>query len=338
MAGRLFVSQHTREAKVYVSRLLPEGAMQLLAKATEISEVRVNPRDRPATRRELREGIEWCDCLLCLLTDRIDAEAMDWGPNLRMIANYAVGYNNIDVEAATLRGIPVTNTPGVLTETAADLAWALIMACSRRVVESDTFLREGKFKGWGPLMYLGHDVHGKTLGIIGFGRIGYAVARRARGFDMRILYNGPRRADERLEKSVGAEYVDRKTLLKQADFVSLHPYLSPESTHLIGERELNHMKCTAYLINTSRGPVVDEQALVKALREGRIAGAGLDVFEDEPRTASGLTKCQNAVLLPHIASATVETRTAMGVLAASNIIDLLRGTRPRTVVNPEVLD
>ena len=311
--------------------------MQFLSASKVIGEVRVNPHDRVATRRELREGVEWCDCLLCLLTDRIDAEVMEWNPRLRIIANCAVGYDNIDIEAATARGIPVTNTPGVLTETTADLTWTLLMACARRLVEADGFMRRGRFRGWGPLMFLGHDIYGKTLGIVGFGRIGYAVARRARGFDMRILYHDLQRADERLEKSVGAEFVALDKLLQLSDFVSLHPYLSAESVHLIGERELRLMKPTAYLINTSRGAVVDETALVRALQEGWIAGAGLDVYENEPKMAPGLAMCRNAVLLPHIGSATVETRTAMGILAASNIIDLLEGRTPRSIVNPEVL-
>lgn len=324
-------------AKVYVSRLLPEAVMDFLRNSAEVVEVRVNPHDRVATRQELREGVEWCDCLLCLLTDTINAEVMDWNPQLRIIANYAVGFNNIDVAAATQRGIPVTNTPGVLTETSADLAWALILACARRVVEADAFLRAGKFTGWGPTMLLGQDVHGKTLGIVGLGRIGYAVARRAQGFNMRVLYASPRRADEAAEKSVNATWVSLESLLKESDFVSLHPYLSSETTHLIGENELRMMKETAYLINTSRGPVVDEKALVRALQEGWIAGAGLDVFEEEPALAPGLLECRNTVLLPHVASATIETRTAMGMIAASNIVALLQGKRPPNVVNPEVL-
>ncbi|MBI3923195.1 MAG: D-glycerate dehydrogenase [Armatimonadetes bacterium] len=326
-----------RGGKVYVTRRLPEGAMAVLEKAKEVAELRVNPYDRVATRRELKDGVQWCDCLLCLLTDRIDAELMDWNPGLLIIANYAVGFNNIDVTAATERRIPVTNTPGVLTETSADLAWALLMACARRVAEGDAMMRSGKFKGWGPLMLLGRDVYGKTLGLVGLGRIGYAMAKRAQGFDMRVLYTSPRRVDERLEKSVGAQYVDLRTILKESDFVSLHPYLDESTRHLIGERELKLMKSTAFLINTSRGPVVDENALVMALQEGWIAGAGLDVFEEEPKMAPGLAQCRNAVIVPHIASATIETRTAMGVIAASNIIAHLQGRRPPTIVNPEFL-
>lgn len=326
-----------RGAKVYVTRRLPEGAMALLEKAKEVAELRVNPYDRVATRRELKDGVQWCDCLLCLLTDKVDAELMDWNPSLRIIANYAVGFNNIDVAAATERRIPVTNTPGVLTETSADLAWALLMACARRVAEGDAMMRSGKFKGWGPLMLLGRDVYGKTLGLVGLGRIGYAMARRAQGFDMRVLYASPRRVDERLEKSVGARRMDLKTVLRESDFVSLHPYLNESTRHLIGERELKSMKSTAFLINTSRGPVVDEHALVTALQEGWIAGAGLDVFEEEPKMAPGLAQCRNAVIVPHIASATIETRTAMGVIAGSNIIAHLQGRRPPTIVNPEVL-
>lgn len=332
------MASRKRGAKVYVTRRLPEGAMALLEKAKEVAALRVNPYDRVATRRELKDGVQWCDCLLCLLTDKVDAELMDWNPGLRIIANYAVGFNNIDVAAATERRIPVTNTPGVLTETSADLAWALLMACARRVAEGDAMMRSGKFKGWGPLMLLGRDVYGKTLGLVGLGRIGYAMARRAQGFGMRVLYTSPRRVDERLEKSVGARYVDLRTVLKESDFVSLHPYLDASTRHLIGEAELKSMKSTAFLINTSRGPVVDEHALVTALQEGWIAGAGLDVFEEEPKMAPGLAQCRNAVIVPHIASATIETRTAMGVIAGSNIIAHLQGRRPPTIVNPEVLD
>lgn len=322
--------------KVYVTRLLPEGAMERLQTAPEIGELRVNTEDRVLTRQELIEAVRWCDALLCLLTDKIDAEVMDANPNLKIIANYAVGYDNIDVKEATKRKIPVTNTPGVLTETTADLTWALILAVARRIVGSDKFMRAGKFKGWSPTLLLGSDVYGKTLGIVGFGRIGYAVAKRALGFNMRILYYDIQRADERLEKSVGAEFVDLETLLKESDFVSLHPYLSPESYHLIDEPQLRMMKKTAFLINVSRGPVVNEKALVKALKEGWIAGAGLDVFEREPEIEPELAEMENVVIVPHIGSATVETRTKMGLIAAENVITVLRGQRPPNCVNPEI--
>ncbi|HID55069.1 TPA: D-glycerate dehydrogenase [Candidatus Poribacteria bacterium] len=321
--------------KVYVTRKLPQPAIDMLE---ERFEVEIYPEDRAIPREVLMEKVRGIDALLPLLTDKVDAEVMDSaGGSLKIIANYAVGYDNIDVEAATKRKIAVTNTPGVLTETTADMAWALMFAVARRVVEADKFTRAGKFKGWGPMMFLGGDVYGKTLGVVGVGRIGSAVAKRAKGFNMKVLYTDVRRNEE-IEREVGAKKVELDELLRESDFVTLHVPLMPSTRHLIGERELKLMKKTAYLINTSRGPVVDEKALVEALKEGDIAGAGLDVYEDEPDLAPGLADLDNVVLTPHIASASVETRTRMATLAAENIIAFFEGKRPPTIVNPEVLE
>jgi glyoxylate reductase len=319
--------------KILVTRNLPDKAMKLLY---ETYDVELNPWDRVMTEDELIEGIRDKQGLLCLLTDNISAEIMDEAKNLKVISNYAVGFNNIDVKAATERGIPVTNTPGVLTETTADLAWALLMATARRVVEADAFMRKGAYKGWGPMLFLGGDVYGKTLGLIGMGRIGSAVARRAVGFNMRILYYDMNRLPEDEEKTLNLEYADFDEILRSSDFVSLHVPLVPSTKHLIGTRELSLMKPTSYLINTSRGPVVDEKALVEALRSKKIAGAGLDVYENEPEMAPGLAQLESVVLLPHIASASVDTRTKMGTIAACNLMTGLAGELPANCVNPEV--
>jgi lactate dehydrogenase-like 2-hydroxyacid dehydrogenase len=295
-------------------------------------EVTVNPHDRVLTPDELMEGVRNADGLLCLLTDEITSRVMDANPNLKVISNYAVGFNNIDVSAATERGIPVTNTPGVLTDATADLAWALIMAVSRRIVEGDTYTREGRFVGWGPMLLLGSGVAGKTLGIVGMGRIGQAVARRATGFDMRILYHDIEPVAS-VEESYNARFVGLEELLQESDFVTLHAPLTDETRHMIGERELGLMRKTAYLINTARGPLVDEKALVEALKDGVIAGAGLDVYEDEPWLAPGLAKLPNAVLLPHLGSATLETRSKMAEMAAGNVLAALQGETPPNLVN-----
>lgn len=321
--------------RIYVTRALPQAGLDLLAGEYDVE---VNPHDRAATREELLAGIEGKDALLSLLTDTIDAEIMDAEPRLKVIANYAVGFNNIDVAAATERGILVTNTPGVLTETTADLAFALLMACARRVVEADGFMRAGKYKGWGPMLFLGSDVHGKTLGLVGFGRIGQAMAQRALGFGMRILYNDTKRAPEELEKAYCAKFRDLPDLLRESDFVSLHVPLMESTHHLISRAHLELMKRTAILINTSRGPVVDEKALVKAVQDGVIAGAGLDVFEREPQFEQGLERLANVVMVPHIASASVETRTKMATMAAENACAAIRGEMPPNIVNADVWD
>lgn len=320
--------------KVFVTRQLPEASLE---KLMEQFDVAVNSEDRVLTREELLKGVAGMDAVLCLLTDTIDAEVLEAaGPQCRIFANYAVGYNNIDVAAATKRGIIVTNTPDVLNDATADLAWALLFSVSRRVVESDRFARTGRFKGWGPMLLLGRDITGKKLGIVGAGRIGYNFAKKARGFDMEILYTSTK-PSAIMEKELGARYVDKETLLRESDFVSIHVPLTPDTKHYIGEKELKSMKRTAVLINTSRGPVVDEKALVRALEKGWIWGAGLDVFENEPEIDPGLIGLDNVVIVPHIASATIDTRTNMGLIAAGNIIKVLNGNDPDTCINPEVL-
>ncbi len=319
--------------KIYVTRRLPQPALDRIE---EVFAMDINPDDRVLTKAEIIENVRGQDALLCLLTDAIDAEIMDAETDLRVLSNYAVGYNNIDVDAATARMLPVTNTPGVLTETSADLAFTLILSVARRVAEADKFTRDGKFHGWGPMMLLGHDVYGKTLGIVGMGRIGLATARRARGFGMQVVYTS-RTAKPDAEQETGATRVELDELLAQSDFVSVHVALSEETTHMIGARELALMKQTAFLINTARGPVVDEAALVAALRDGGIAGAGLDVYEEEPALAPGLAACENTVLLPHVASATIETRTKMAMLAAENAIAVIEGRTPAHLVNPTAL-
>ncbi|MDP6482818.1 MAG: D-glycerate dehydrogenase [Nitrospinota bacterium] len=317
-----------------MTRRLPKAAMDRVRKAVN---AQVNPHDRPMTRRELLRGLKGKDGVLSLLNDRMDGEAMDAaGPALKVIANYAVGFNNIVVPDATGRGIVVTNTPEVLTETTADMAWSLIMAACRRIAEGDDFLRSGKPWDWAPLMMLGSDVHGKTLGILGLGRIGQGVARRARGFNMKVIYYDAFRQKPAVEKRLGVQYKRFDTVIKQADIITAHTPLMKETIHLINAKVLKAMKKTAYLVNTSRGPIVDEAALARALRRGDIAGAGIDVFEEEPKVHPELVKCRNAVITPHIASATIETRTAMGTLAASNLIAVLKGKKPPTPVNPEV--
>lgn len=321
--------------KVYITRRIPEPGIEMMAKEHEIE---VNPYDRVLTREELLKAVKGRDGILCLLTDKIDAEAFDAaGPQLKVVSNYAVGYDNIDVNEATRRRIVVTNTPGVLTETTADLAWTLIMSVARRIAEADKFTKAGKYEGWAPMLFLGQDVFGKTLGIVGMGRIGQAVARRAKGFNMKVLYNDIKRIPKELERELNTTFVSLDELLERSDFVSLHTFLSPETHHLINEVRLKKMKKTAYLINTSRGPVVDEAALVKALKEGWITGAGLDVYEFEPKLVPGLAECENAVILPHIASASVETRTKMATMAVENLLAVLANKRPPNPVNPEVL-
>ena len=275
--------------------------------------------------------------IVCQLTDRIDSAVMDAAPELAVIANVAVGFDNIDIAAATERGILVTNTPGVLTDTTADFAFALLMAAARRVPEADRFLRAGHWRQWQIDLMSGHDVHGHTLGILGIGRIGRGMAQRARGFDMQVLYHDAQRATPEAERDLGLVYVDRETLFRDSDFVSVHVPLTDETRHTVGASELALMKPTAILVNTSRGPVVDEAALVEALATGRIASAGLDVFEKEPTVHPGLLALDNVVLVPHIASASIKTRTRMCTMAAENAVAVLTGQPPPNPVNPEVL-
>jgi glyoxylate reductase len=317
--------------KVLVTRDLPGEAISRLR---EILQVDLPTPDEEIGRERLVEHLVDKQGLLCLLTDRIDAEVLANAPLLKAISVCAVGYNNVDVKEATQRGILVTNTPGVLRETTADLAWALLLAAARRIPEGDRMVRSGKFVGWSPSLLLGHDVHSKTLGIVGMGDIGTAVARRAAGFGMRILYHN--RSPSPLATEVGAEMVSLDHLLSNADFVSLHVPLNLSTRHLIGRRELDMMKPTAILINVSRGEVIDEAALVEALEKGRIAGAGLDVFENEPQLAPGLVGLENVVLAPHIGSASVETRERMANMAVRNMVDALEGRKPQHLVNPEV--
>jgi len=318
--------------RVFVTRKVPELGLKKLG---EKCEVETNPLDRALTKKEIIEGLRSKDALYCLLTDIIDEEIIISNPNLKVIANYAVGYENIDVKAATENRVAITNTPGVLTDTTADLTWSLILSVSRRITEADRFTRKGEFKGWDPLLFLGGDVYRKTLGIVGAGRIGTAVAKRSRGFEMKILYFDIR-ANKEIEKEVGAHRVSLVQLLKNSDFVSVHIPLSGETHHLIGEKEFELMKPNSYLINTSRGPIVDEKTLVRVLKQRRIAGAGLDVYEKEPKLTLGLTELDNVVLLPHIGSASHETRNQMALLAAENCLAVLEGKIPSHFVNPEV--
>jgi glyoxylate reductase len=300
-------------------------------------EADINIEDKPFDRQKLLDGIKDKEGLLSMITDTVDEEVLDRADHLKMIAQFGVGYNNIDIKAATTRGILVSNTPGVLTDATAELAFALILAISRRLVEGDRMTREGRFRCWAPMLFLGREVTGKTLGVIGMGKIGKAVAQRARCFNMPILYHNRSRMSKSEEKELTAKYVDMKTLLSQADFITLHVPLSDQTRHLIGSQELSLMKPTAYLINTSRGPVVDEQALLETLRNGRIGGAGLDVYENEPALTPGLVELENVILLPHVGSGTLETRFRMANMAAENLIAGLSGKVPPNLVNPEVL-
>ena len=320
--------------KVYVTRLLPEEAMERIR---SFCDTKVWEGEVPPGRQVLLEYVRDVEGLLCLLTDKVDAELMNKAPKLRVVSNYAVGYDNVDVVEATRRGIIVTNTPDVLTETAADLAFALMMAAARRIVEGDKLVRAGNWKTWGPLILLGQDIHGATLGIIGFGRIGRAVARRAQGFGMKSLYYDLRRADE-VEKELGVEYAEFERLLTESDFVTVHTNLTTETHNLIGAKELARMKKTAVLVNTARGPIVDNIALFEALRDRKIAFAALDVTEPEPIPSNHpLLSLSNVIITPHIASATVATRTKMGLMAADNLISGLKGQIPPNPVNPEIL-
>jgi len=321
-------------AKVLVTRRIPEAGLALLRDHVEVI---LNEADRPLTRAELLEGVREADGVLCLLNDRIDGEVMDAAARVRGFANHAVGFDNVDLAEASRRRLPVSNTPGVLTDATAEMAWTLLFAVARRIVESDRAMRSGRWGGWGPLQFIGGDVTGRTLGVVGAGRIGEAFALKSRGFAMPVLY-----ADERpspvLERELGARRVSLEELLGAADFVSVHVPLTPATRHLIDAAALARMKPTAYLVNTSRGPVVDEAALVEALRAGTLAGAGLDVYEDEPRMAPGLAALDNAVLAPHTGSATVTSRNNMALTAARNLIAMVAGERAPDCLNPEVYD
>ncbi|GJQ58925.1 MAG: D-glycerate dehydrogenase [Candidatus Scalindua sp. AMX11] len=320
---------------VYVTRKIPDDGISRLR--TICDTVEVNPHDRSLTYEELIVQTKGRSALLTMLSDKIDANLIQEARELRIIANYAVGYDNIDIDAATAKGIVVTNTPGVLTNSTADMAWALLFSAARKIVNGDTLTRTGMFRGWEPMLLLGGDLTGKTLGIIGAGRIGTAVALRSRGWDMKVLYTTQTSRNSILEETLHAKRVDLDTLLTESDFVSLNTRFSEETRHLIGASELSKMKPTAYLVNTARGAVIDETALVEALQNRQIAGAGLDVYEEEPILKPGLAELDNVVLAPHLGSATIETRAKMSLMAAEDIIAVINNQRPKNPVNPEAI-
>jgi len=321
--------------KVFITARLPR---EILAGIALEHSIEAYGEDPPIGRDEFLAGVEGKDGLLCTITDRVDSEVFERAPGLRIVANNGVGFDHIDIEAATRRGIPVTNTPGVLTDSTADLTFALMLAAARRVVEGDAITRSGKFRFWSPFHFLGRDISGSKLGIVGFGRIGRAVAKRAAGFDMEVLYfsRTPLKKDE--EEKLGVRFAPLDELLKESDFVSLHIPLSRDTRHLISERELAMMKDSACLINTARGPIVDEKALVEALRHRRIMAAALDVYENEPELSPGLTELDNVILMPHSGSATIQTRTRMALMAADNLLAALRGQRPPNCLNWDALN
>jgi len=319
---------------VLITRRLPAAPMAEILGRCDADVWEGPPEAIP--RDELLRRIDGKHGAVTLLTERVDAELLDAGEQLRIVANYAVGFDNIDAEECTRRGVMATNTPEVLTQTTADLAWALLMTAARRIAEGDRFLRSGTPWIWGPEMMLGRDVHDATIGIVGFGRIGQAVARRARGFGMRVVYFDLFRPPPEVEREHGAEFREFDDLLAEADFISIHVALTPETRHLFGTEQFRRMKPTAVIVNTSRGPVIDEGALAAALRGGEIFAAGLDVFEKEPEVHPELLELANAVVVPHLGSSTVATRDAMGMLAAENLIAALEGRRPPTLLNPEV--
>lgn len=319
-----------------VTRRLPQPALDRIAERCDMT---LYEGEDAMPRDQLLAQIAGKPGAVTLLTDTVDDEFLDAaGDQLVIVANYAVGFDNIDIAACSARGVMASNTPEVLTETTADTTWALMMAAARRIPEGDRFLRNRIPWTWGPMMMLGQDLHGKTLGIVGFGRIGHAMARRARGFGMTVIYFDVYRPAPELERELGAEYRELDDLLREADFITLHTNLTEETRHLINAERLQAMKPTAVIVNTSRGPVIDEAALAGALREGEIFAAGLDVFENEPDVHPDLLELANAVVIPHLGSATVDTRIAMGLLAADNLIAALSGERPPTLLNPEVYE
>ncbi len=312
--------------KVFITRRLPEEGLKILEDAK--IEYNIFPHsETPPTRQDIIKGVRGCDGLISLLSDTIGKEVLRSSERLRIVSQYAVGYNNIDIREAKRLGITVTNTPGVLTETTADLTFGLMLASARRIVESDKYTRAGRFKGWAPLLHLGEDVHGKTLGIVGAGRIGSAVARRAAGFGMAILYYNRSRNIE-FEKETGARYVSFDELLERSDFVTIHTPLTPETEGMFGAREFRRMKKTAIFINTARGKCMDEKALIEALRSGEILAAGLDVYENEPEITRGLAELDNVVMVAHIGSASRETRIKMAVIAVRNLVAFFEGREP----------
>ncbi|MDQ6766666.1 MAG: D-glycerate dehydrogenase [Candidatus Eremiobacteraeota bacterium] len=319
---------------VFVSREIPQSGLDLLRAHCDVT---VWPHDRAPTRDELIAQCQNKDALVCLLTEKVDAAVLTAAPTLKIVANIAVGFDNLDVAAGTAAGVVMSNTPGVLDDTTADLAFALLMTTARRLVEGDRMVRSGQWGGWGIMQLLGRDVHHASLGIVGFGRIGRGVARRARGFEMAVSYHDAVRAPVDVERELGVSYVPFEDLLRESDFISLHVPLMPQTHHLIDATALRAMKRSAIVINTSRGSVVDEAALVEALRKGVIAGAGLDVYEHEPALADGLAQLPNVVILPHIGSASIATRSKMAEIAAQNVIAFFQGRTPPTALNPDAL-
>ena len=312
---------------VTVTNIFPQGALDKLSSECDLKINRTS-----LTKEELKQKVSGSDAVISYLTDRIDQDIIDRGTKLKIIANYGAGFNNIDVTYASERGIWVTNTPNVLHETTADLTWAMILGAARRIVSADRYTREGKFQGWGAKLFLGGDVYEKTLGIIGLGEIGRSVARRAIGFNMRTLYHQRNRLPKEEEKKLNAEHVTFEQILRESDFLTLHVPLTEETEYMIGNDEIALMKKTAYLIHTARGKVIDDYALVAALREGRLAGAALDVYEAEPELTEGMRELDNLMILPHIGSASFETRDKMALLVADNILDALEGKTPRSLV------
>ena len=324
-------------AKVFVSRKLPGNALQPLLDSDH--EVTISEFDRPLKADEFLERAKGADAVLSFLTDKIDAEVIDAiGPQVKIFANYAVGFNNIKVDDATAKGVVIANTPSdEVNESVAEFAWSLMLALSRRVVEADEATRRGAYHGWEPSVFLGNNLVGKTLGIVGMGRIGSMTARRAQGWNMRVLYT-KRSRDEEAERELGVEFAELDTLLAESDFISLHVPLTDETRGMINKETLGKMKKGVILINTARGPVIHEQDLVDAIRDGRVAGAGLDVFENEPNINPELIAMENVILTPHIASATWEARDKMGEQAVTAILKVLRGEKPETIVNDDMWD
>ncbi|NLY79127.1 MAG: NAD(P)-binding domain-containing protein [Lysinibacillus sp.] len=317
-------------AKILVAGEIPQKGLDILVQEHEVE---VFPGEKLITEEELKKRIQNKDALLSLLSTPVTKEVIDQAPNLKIIANYGAGFNNIDIEYAASKGIPTTNTPFASTNATADLTIALLLAVARRVVGGDVVCRTIGFNGWAPLFFRGREVTGKTIGIVGFGQIGQAVAKRAAAFDMKILYYGPRRKSEEIEKQYNATYVSFEELLKESDFITLNCSYNPSMKHMFSTEQFEMMKDTAYLINCARGPIVDEAALIEALKEGVIEGAALDVFEFEPEISEGLKVLKNVVLTPHIGNATFETRDAMAVMAAENIVKALRNETPSYIVN-----
>lgn len=318
--------------KVLVTREVFDETLDYLAQHCEIDS---NQQDLPLTAAALAQRIADKDGLMCCLTDRIDGALLGAAPRLKVVANIAVGYNNIDIAACTARAVMATNTPGVLDDSTADLAWALMLATARRLTEVESYIRGGEWTGWRLKQWLGIDVHHATLGIVGMGRIGQAIARRASGFEMRVIYHNRKPVAKDIEQRLNARYVGMPDLLAQSDFVVLQVPYSPETHHLIGAAELQSMKPTAILVNSTRGGVVDDAALIAALKAGTIRGAGLDVFENEPKLDPGFLDLRNVVLAPHIGSSTEATRRAMAMTAAKNLVSALNGEQPPNLLNPE---